>query len=96
MWLGTIACRRLKVLMFRRLPKPSRRSSTGRATQNQGMAEKTTVNSPIADRQPMTTKLKENRWRSHPARSEKMIAPTLPAAKKRPSSKLLTCKRSFA
>ena len=83
-WLGTIACRRLPVLMLNRIPSPPAAAHNGSAAQNQRIPAKTTVQPPISISDVIASAVKLKRLRSLPASSPVTTTPALPAAKSRP------------
>src|SRR6266704_3350026 len=78
-WLGTIACRRLLVLMLKRIPNPPISVQSAIAAQYQRISEKTTVIAPSSISAPSATVLKDQRLRNWPAASARITTPKLPA-----------------
>ena len=83
-WPGTIACRRLPVLMLNSPPSPEDRAQHSTAIQKVGAIARATVRTPAAMSEPSATFPKLHRFRSGPAASEHTNTPTPPAAKRMP------------
>src|SRR5258706_5016385 len=79
MWFGTIAWRRLPVLMLKRIPSPLVSAHMGKATQYQCICENTIISNPSVISDPSATVLKDQRLRSNPADSERTTIPILDA-----------------
>src|SRR5689334_9352853 len=79
MLLGTMAWRRLPVLMLKRMPSPDAIIQMNNASQYQRVNESTTVSKPSNMSALRATLLNDQRLRSGPAASESMTMPMLPA-----------------
>src|SRR5579885_335397 len=88
-WLGTIACRKLLVLILKRTPKPETTDQITTATQYQGVNANTTVSSPSSISAPNATLLKDQRLRRGPASCDSTTMPRLPADYMTPLSALV-------
>src|SRR5947209_1702783 len=74
-WLGTIAWRRLVVLMLNRFPRPVARANSGTTTQNQGRSAYTKVRMPLTVSAPRATALNDQRRLNHPAERDITTTP---------------------
>src|SRR5262245_12419804 len=65
-WFGTIACRRLAVLMLKRIPSPPEAAQNGSAAQYQRMPAKMIVQPPMSINDVIASAVKLNRFRRRP------------------------------
>ncbi len=79
MWPGTIACRRLPVLILNMIVRPICRAQSATPSQYQGVSARAVVSRPESISAPSATLLKPKRLRSAPAASDITTTPALPA-----------------
>src|SRR5438270_6178124 len=77
-WLGTIACRRLLVLMLKRMPNPPAIIQRNAAIQNQRICETDSSSSPDSISTPNATLLNDQCLRRGPAGTPLITTPRLP------------------